>query len=276
MMILIGDVGGTQTEWVLMENGVSKRFKTIGVNLVNENLSEFLRKVRDTLESYSRADQVILYCAGLLDVSRQRKKVLGEVKKSFPMAKIFIENDLLGAARGAYQNDPGWIGILGTGSNFAYYNGKVITQRVPSLGYILGDEGSGAAFGKKILVDFARQKLPSDLEYEFRKVYKLDEATLINKVYDSAGSKAFLASFSFFLHTHLAHPYCYQLVYQAFLDHFKVIAGNYNPGILVSYTGSIAFKFSTILEAAAASVGIDIKTIVPTPIEGLVNYHKLD
>ena len=135
-MILIGDVGGTKTEWVLMENGVSKRFKTIGVNLVHENLSEFLRKVKDTLESYSRADQVILYCAGLLDVPRQRKKVLGEVKKSFPRAKIFIENDLLGAARGAYQNDSGWIGILGTGSNFAYYNGKVITQRIPSLGYI--------------------------------------------------------------------------------------------------------------------------------------------
>lgn len=273
-MLLIGDVGGSWTEWVVLENGVSKRFKTVGVNLVHEKFSEFLKKVKNTLESYSRADQVNLYCAGLLDVPRQRKNVMNAVKKSFPVAKISIENDLLGAARGAYQTDSGWIGILGTGANFAFYNGKVITQRLPSLGYILGDEGSGAAFGKKILTDFARQKLPSDLEYEFRKAYKIDEATLINKVYDYSGSKAFLASFSFFLHAHLTHPYCHQLVYQAFLDHFKVIVGNYNPGILVSYVGSIAYNFSTILEAAASSVGIDIKSIVQSPIEGLLNYHK--
>ena len=273
-MLLIGDVGGTQTEWVVLENGVSKRFKTIGVNLIHEKFSEFLKKVKNTLELYSRADQVNLYCAGLLDIPSQRKNALNEVKKSFPRAKISIENDLLGAARGAYQTDPGWIGILGTGANFAYYNGKVITKRLPSLGYILGDEGSGADFGKKILADFARQKLPSDLEYEFRKAYKLDEPTLLSKVYDYAGSKAFLASFSFFLHAHLAHPYCHQLVYQAFLDHFKVVVGNYNTGILVSYTGSIAYKFSHILKTAAASVGVNIKSILQTPIEGLTNFHK--
>ena len=261
-MLLIGDVGGTQTEWVVLENGVSKRFTTIGVNLIHEKFSEFLKKVKNTLESYSQADQVHLYCAGLLDVPRQRKNALNEVKKSFPRAKISIENDLLGAARGAYQTDSGWIGILGTGANFAYYNGKVITKRLPSLGYILGDEGSGAAFGKKILADFARQKLPSDLEYEFRKAYNY------------AGSKAFLASFSFFLHAHLAHPYCHQLVYQAFLDHFKVVVGNYNSGVLVSYTGSIAYKFSNILKTAAASVGVNIKCILQTPIEGLANFHK--
>ena len=273
-MILIGDVGGTHTEWMILENGVSRTFKTIGVNLVHEKLSEFLRKVKKFLEPYKEAEQVYLYFAGLLAVPRQRKNALNEIKKSFPKAKINIENDLLGAARGAYQTSPGWIGILGTGANFAYYNGKVITHRIPSLGYILGDEGSGAAFGKKILADFARQKLPLDLENEFRKAYKLDEATLISKVYDPVGSKAFLASFSFFLQTHLSHPYCHQLVYQAFLEHFKAVAGNYNPGTLVSYTGSIAYQFSTLLEAAAASVGIAIHSIVPTPIEGLVNYHK--
>ena len=126
------------------------------------------------------------------------------------------------------------------------------------------------------MADFARQKLPSDLEYEFRKAYKLDEATLISKVYGYADSKAFLASFSFFLHSHLAHPYCHQLVYQAFLDHFKLIVGNYNSGILVSYTGSIAYKFSTILKTAAASVGVNIKCILQTPIEGLANFHKFN
>jgi glucosamine kinase len=274
-MILIGDVGGTKTEWMVLENGVSRTFKTLGVNLVHEKLSEFLKKVKKSLEPFSEADEVYLYFAGLLDVPRQRRNALNEIKKSFPMAKIAIENDLLGAARGAYQTSPGWIGILGTGANFAYYNGKVITQRIPSLGYILGDEGSGAAFGKKLLADFARQKLPLDLENEFRKVYKLDEPTLISKVYDPIVSKAFLASFSLFLHAYLAHPYCHQLVYQAFLEHFKAVAGNYNPGTLVSYTGSIAYQFSTVLEAAAASVGIAINSIVPTPIEGLANYHKL-
>ncbi len=274
-MVLIGDVGGTHTEWMVLENGVSRTFKTIGVNLVHEKLSEFLRKVKKSLEPHKEAEQVYLYFAGLLDVPRQRRNALNEIKKSFPKAKINVENDLLGAARGAYQTSPGWIGILGTGANFAYYNGKVITHRIPSLGYILGDEGSGAAFGKKLLADFARQKLPLDLENEFRKAYKLDEATLISKVYDPVGSKAFLASFSFFLQIHLNHPYCHQLVYQAFLEHFKAVAGNYNPGTLVSYTGSIAYKFSTLLEAAAASVGIAIHSIVPTPIEGLANYHKL-
>ena len=274
-MILIGDVGGTKTEWMVLENGVSRTFKTLGVNLVHEKLTEFLKKVATSLQPFSEAEQVYLYFAGLLDVPRQRRNALNEIKKSFPMAKIIIENDLLGAARGAYQKSPGWIGILGTGANFAYYNGKVITQRIPSLGYILGDEGSGAAFGKKLLADFARQKLPADLEDEFRKAYKLDEATLISKVYGPTGSKAFLASFSLFLHAHLAHPYCHQLVYQAFLEHFKAVAGNYNPGTLVSYTGSIAYQFSTVLEAAAASIGIAIHSIVPTPIEGLANYHKL-
>jgi len=273
-MILIGDVGGTKTEWMVLENGVSRTFKTLGVNLVHETPTEFLKKVAKSLEPFSQADQVFLYFAGLLDVPRQRRNVQNEIKKSFPKAKIAIENDLLGAARGAYQTSPGWIGILGTGANFAYYNGKVITQRIPSLGYILGDEGSGAAFGKKLVIDFARQKLPLDLENEFRKAYKLDEGTLISKVYDPVGSKAFLASFSFFLHTHLSHPYCHQLVYQAFIEHFKAVDGNYNPGTLVSYTGSIAYQFSTVLEAAASSVGIAIHSIMPTPIEGLVNYHK--
>ena len=168
-MILIGDVGGTKTEWMVLENGVYRTFKTIGVNLVHEKLTEFLKKVATSLQPFSEAEQVYLYFAGLLDVPRQRRNALNEIKKSFPKAKIVIENDLLGAARGAYQTSPGWIGILGTGANFAYYNGKVITHRIPSLGYILGDEGSGAAFGKKLLADFARQKLPADLEDEFRK-----------------------------------------------------------------------------------------------------------
>ena len=273
-MILIGEVGGSSTEWRVIEDSVIRQFKTIGVNLIHDSVSSFLKKVHKSIAPYTHADQVFMYFAGLVDVKSRRRSVINEIQKVFPTSKIEIENDLLAAARGALQERSGWVGILGTGANFAFYNGRFIDQRIATLGYILGDEGSGAYMGKKLLTDFGRNRLPADIENKFRRAYKMDEPTLLAKVYDPTGAKSFLAGFTPFLHQHMDHSYCKQLVYQSFLDHFNAMAVNYDLSSSVSYTGSIAFNFSNLLIEAAKIMRITIGTITATPIEGLVTFHN--
>jgi len=167
---------------------------------------------------------------------------------------------------------------MGTGSNSCLYDGERIIGNVANLGWILADEGSGAAIGKRFLVDYLRGKFPSTLEEQFRARFPLSREEFLEKVYQQEKPSAFLASFMKFIFQHLKEPYCYELVYRSFAEFYENNVMQYDgyADTKVHFTGSIAFYFSDVLRQVANDKGITVKNILEGPIAGLTLYHQQD
>jgi N-acetylglucosamine kinase-like BadF-type ATPase len=151
-------------------------------------------------------------------------------------------------------------------------------MNVTSLGWILGDEGSGSNMGKRLIKDYIRNEMPQKLAEQFKARFPLNREELLSKVYQQERPAAFLGSFSKFIFQHLKEPYCYQLVYSGFEDFYRQNVMQYEnyKNLKVHFTGSIAFYFSDILRQVASDLGITVKNIAETPIAGLTLYHKKD
>ncbi len=273
-MILIADAGGSNTSWrVIRDDNRIEQLKTAGINLVHSRIEDFLSEVKDQLAPFKEADTVHFYVAGLTSVD-QHDEVAMNFGYFFTKARIRVESDLLAAARSLCLDERGWAGILGTGANMAYFDGNKIVRSISPLGYILGDEGSGAYLGKKLLVDYCRERMPSEVREKINDRFSLSLQEILEKTYRGDESKQFLASFSKFLFQNIAHPYCYQLVYDGFTDHFRAFLTDTDAEEVVHYTGSVAFYFSNILRQAAKDHGIKIGNVTESPIAGLTLYHQ--
>ena len=189
---------------------------------------------------------------------------------------VYVYHDILGAARALFGNTAGISCILGTGCNCCYYDGKVIYSKVDSLGYLFGDEGAGSFLGKNLMADYLRKKLPAGLRAEFDSIYRLSLEDILNSLYNLPYPNRFLASFSAFLAPRQEHPYVNKLVRDSFLAFFDAQVKHYEGyrNLPVSFTGSIAYYYSKILEEAASQEGIHIGTIIKAPMEGLLKYHS--
>ena len=206
-------------------------------------------------------------------------------EKEAPMAQLLREmfscaevveahSDLLGAARALCGHNYGIASILGTGANSCLYDGKNILQHTPALGYILGDEGSGAVMGKRFLHDLYCGLLSEDLKAEFEKKTKLTLPEIINRVYRQPLANRFLASLTEFIHDHLSDPDVEDLVRQSFIDFIRIYIAPYEHQYLpLSFVGSIAHYFTDQLSEAVESEEYTLGTILRNPIEGLVEYH---
>jgi N-acetylglucosamine kinase-like BadF-type ATPase len=195
---------------------------------------------------------------------------------NIPTAKdIEVHSDLLAAARALCGNKPGIACILGTGSNSCYYDGKEICDNVSPLGYILGDEGSGAVIGKIFLGDVLKNQLSKEISDKFLTQYKLDRLTVIRRVYKEPQGNRFLASVTPFLSENIDNPEIHALVKNAFLAFFKRNIAQYKgyQTLAVNFVGSIAYYFQDVLREAAAEVGCHIGTIIKSPMEGLLKFH---
>jgi glucosamine kinase len=170
---------------------------------------------------------------------------------------------------------PGIAIILGTGSNSCYYDGENIVANNPSLGFILGDEGSGGYLGKKILQAFLYNEMPADLHESFKTRYPITKEEVLDNVYKKSMPNRYTATFSRFLQHHVRHPFAAQMIYDAFADFFDhhVLKYPEYKQVSVNGTGSVAFYFSDILRAVAADKGCSIGTILESPIAGLTLYH---
>lgn len=276
-MILIADSGSTKTHWCLVQNGVvDKVIYTDGINPFYQTDMEIIALIETQLIPQldnPEIDRVYFYGAGC---SFPDKKILVSraLVRFFGNAMIEIQSDLLAAARSLFQHEKGIACILGTGSNSCYYDGNEITQNVSPLGYILGDEGSGAVLGKLLIADCLKNQLTDKLSEKLLKEYKLTPALILEKVYKQPFPNRFLAKFTPFILEHIDEPSIFNLVFDSFDAFFLRNVMQYPlEDIKVGFVGSIAHYFRETLEIVAKERGIVVSKIVQNPMEGLLGYH---
>ena len=276
-MMLIADSGSTKTDWAWIENGtIVHRVTTAGINPVHQG-EEDIEKVVEQLfpRKNTSLKWVFFYGAGCIP---EKKGVVEKVlRKVFPDAdRIEVESDLLGAARAVCQHQEGLACILGTGSNSCLYDGEKIVGNIPPLGYILGDEGSGAVLGKLFLNALFKGALPDGMKKDFLQSSGLSYPEIIQRVYRQPMANRFLASTSLYISEHLDVPVLRELVKQNFRDFFhKNIAQYGRHDLPVGAIGSIAYHYRDLLQEVAAEEGYKLSTVAKSPMEGLVTYHLM-
>ena len=279
-MILIADCGSTKIDWCVVNDGkVVEQIFTSGINallMTEEQIRETLAaELAEKVKGYA-IESVYYYGAGCLfdDICANVRRAIAH---NVPTAKtIEVHSDLLAAARALCGQNEGIACILGTGSNSCYYTGKEIVDNVSPMGYILGDEGSGAVLGKLLVGDVLKNQLPKELCEKFLAEYDLDRQKIIEGVYKKPAANRFLASLSPFLIKNIEEPAIHRLVLNAFKSFFVRNIENYSnyKSMPVSFVGSVAFYYKDVLAEAAKALDITIGTIIKSPMEGLVKYHS--
>lgn len=282
-MILIADSGSTKTDWCLCNNGaILQSIQTQGINpyhqseeaietvLTEELLPQLIQNTEVCMQSSTK---VIFYGAGCAnETANNRVKVA--IQKVLNVTDITIHSDLLGAARALCGHEEGIACVLGTGSNSCLYNGEEIIANIPPLGYILGDEGSSAVLGRRLVGDCLKNQLPEALREEFLSEYKLTQEIILEKVYRQPLANRFLASLTPFLSKHREVPEVHRLLVESFTDFFVRNVKQYRrPWLRIHCIGSIANAFSSEVKEAAESLGMELGIIQQSPMEGLIKYH---
>jgi len=275
-MKLIADSGSSKTEWCLVEGiYVLERAFTEGLNPYFQMRREISRSIRLQLPEVffkKKVDQIYFYGAGCS--SQEKKDVIKASLVTQFRAPAEVESDLLGAVKALFGNQPGIGCILGTGSNSCFYDGDKIVKNVAPLGYILGDEGSGAVLGKLFLSDCMKEIAPKDLCDMFFDVYKISPGEIMENVYSKPFANRFLASFSFFLEKHIDHEYVYGLVKQNFHNFFTRNILHYDyKNYPIHFMGHVAYHYADILREVASEFGVTVGQIEKSPMPGLVRYH---
>lgn len=276
-MMLIADSGSTKTHWCVIDANGKKLIQTIGINpyqMNNEAIKEVLEKELYPYISSENIKNVHFYGAGCS--TDQKCNLIDSVLHDFfKMATIEVHHDLLGAARALCGHEKGIACILGTGCNSCYYDGNEITEQIYSLGYVLGDEGSGAYMGKLLIRDFYQDRLPAEIHQLFIHEFNPVLEQILDNIYNQPRPNRYLASFSPFLLKNIDHPYVYELVRSSFDDFFSkyVLKFKEARNTKIHFLGSIAFHFNDVLKASAQKAGMQIGKIHDSPIEGLVDYH---
>lgn len=277
-MLLIADSGSTKTDWVLTDGKDNKfHYNTIGYNpyfIDTEKIYQSLTKTLVSQLEASKVTKIFFYGAGC-STSGQKAIVHKALAKCFPKSVIEVDHDLLAAARALLGNDRGFAAIIGTGSNTCVYNGKKVEKNIDSLGYLLGDEGSGCYIGKKIVRDYMRGYLPPKLHQKFDDKYHLTHADIFDSMYNKPAPNRFLAGFCKFADENKKSDYIRNIVKECFNDFFTQLVSKY-PGhekLSFNCVGSVGFIFKDILTEVARSYNMKIGKLIPSPIEDLVNYH---
>lgn len=281
-MILIADCGSTKIDWCLVENSkVVKQVFTCGMNAIMLTQEEMTSRIATELvpevsEYIPSIDAVYFYGAGCIndDVCGN---VAEAIRASIPAKVIEVNTDLLAAARALCGHSAGIACILGTGSNSCYYDGEKICDNVSPLGYILGDEGSGAVLGKLLLGDVLKNQLPQHLCEKFLKQYDLDRMTIIRRVYKEPQGNRFMASVTPFLIQNIEESSIHRLVLNSFKSFFVRNICQYKDykNLKVNFIGSIAYYYRDVLAEAAAAVDCTVGTIIKSPMEGLIRFHSM-
>lgn len=275
-MILIADSGSTKTDWaVLRDNGETDTYNTKGINpfmMTMDEIRELLERELSFREN--KPDAIYYYGAGALP--GKKEQLAGLLQDYFSTEKVEVHSDLLAAARSLCQDKEGIACILGTGSNSCYYNGKDIVENVSPLGYILGDEGSGAVLGRHLVADVLKKQLPEHICQQFFETYRVTAGEIIEHVYRKPFANRYLAQYTRFLGEHIAQPEIEDFVERHFTAFFVRNIMQYEQvrNYPVCFTGSIAFVFRNILARLCDGFGLKLGTISPAPMEGLIKYHQ--
>ena len=277
-MILIVESGSTKADWVLLDSvNILSSFQTKGWNPLFLSLEQMMLRLKSYSELkavYTKIIEVHFYTPGCSSAS-SFDILESSLTSFFVNANVIIKTDLCAAARAAYNGKSLFVSILGTGSNTAFYNGESIDQLKPSLGYVMGDEGSGASLGRLLLRSYLYQNLPSDLYIAFTKKYSISKEMVLKSVYKEDHPNHFLASYVPFLVTHKMHPFVKDLVqkeFKCYLD-THVLSHPLCHDYSISFIGSVAFYFQDIIKALCEEYKLNIAEFVRFPIHSLINFH---
>lgn len=277
-MILIADCGSTKVDWCMIDNGeVVTRVSTGGINallMTEVEIADIIGRELVPAIGDAVVDEVHYYGAGCISA-----EVCDNVRRAIalhiPAPVIEVNTDLLAAARALCGHDKGIACILGTGSNSCFYDGERIVDNVSPLGYILGDEGSGAVLGRLLVGDVLKNQLSPELCEKFLSQYNLDTLEIIHRVYREPQPNRFLASVSPFLLENMEEPAIHRLVLNSFKSFFVRNISHYEGyrDMPVNFVGSIAYYYHDVLKEAADAIDATLGTIVVSPMAGLISYH---
>lgn len=275
-MILIADSGSTKTTWCKVSSDKSAvTCTTSGINPFQLGSDEMVHLL-ETEFSLSCTDisEIWFYGAGCA-FSDKNQIVSDALFRHFCVSKIQVNSDLLAAARSLCGKGPGIACILGTGSNSCYYDGQEIAQNVSPLGYVLGDEGSGNAMGKKLLSDILKKQLPETICNIFFDTYHVTSGEILDNIYRKPFPNRYLAQYARFISTNIDYMEMQTLASNCFREFFQrnVLQYEFAKQLPVHFTGSIAFHFREILKKTASEFGLVLGNISQEPMIGLIEYH---
>lgn len=277
-MQLIIDSGSTKCDWVILTENAEIATETIGLNPLfhtSEKIAAVIQENSTLVERCDAITDIHFYGAGCATDSL--KSVVEEgLKRIFLNAKVQVESDLMATIYATFRGEPAISCILGTGSNACYFDGKSVQQFVPALGFILGDEGSGAYLGKQLLTRFLYKQLPESLEKAFVEEFNLDKAQIIQHVYREPNANVYLASFVKFMVKHKTEPTIQELIYSGFRAFNQVhVCGYPNyKSIPTHYVGSVAYYFHRELASACHDQEIRLGSVLQKPMDGLIEFHR--
>ena len=275
---LIADSGATKAEWCLLINGKRKTIITQGISpyfLNTEQIVDLLMKELKPKLKNIEVDEVFYYGTGCSNPANA-KLVQKAISKVFVNAKTDVQHDLMAAARALCGRKRGIACILGTGSNSCYYNGKKIVKNSPGLGYVLGDEGSGAYLGKKVVQYYLYDTFDEELRGRFNATYNTTAAEILENVYKKPLPNRYLAGFTKFLADNRDHFMIENIIEDGLNDFFFTHLCKYKEvwNMPVNFAGSVAFGFKDVLQQLCNSYEFELGSVMKNPMEGLVEYHS--
>lgn len=277
-MIIIADSGSTKTTWSLTDpiSGTTRSVITAGINPFYQDEASIYSLIKEAFGDASGSiDKIWFYGAGCANPD-VNQIVNNALVRFFNPRSAEVASDLMAAARSLCKHSEGVVAILGTGSNSCYYDGKNIKAQVSPLGFILGDEGSGAVLGKRLLADILKNQLPKNIVQNFFEEYPLKQADILDHIYKKPFPNRYAAGFTKFIAQHVDEPYLQSMVqmeFRAFLQR-NILQYDAAKRLPLNATGSIAWHFRDQLVEAAKNLGITIGMVVQDPMPGLLEYHQ--
>ncbi len=276
-MRLIADSGSTKTAWKLVGNsGETKNIKTPGINPFFRSEEDIFQELQKLLLPETGTEIAEIYFFGTGIINEEKGAIIKRaLNRIYPGAAIETYSDVVGAARALFGNQAGIACILGTGSNVCLYDGEKITGGISPLGFILGDEGSGAVMGRKLLGDYFKEVMPAGLREKFTVRFNITREEALNRVYRGEKPNQFLAQFTPFLSENADSAYCQEFVQRNFMEFFErnvTKIPNFS-GFPIGFVGSVAWHFSQILMITAEYYGFTNPVLLKDPIDGLEKYY---
>ncbi len=277
-MLIISDGGATKADWVIVkDDGEQLPITTTGFNpnyVSAERISEIIQTELVEKLPFEMTGEVFYYGTGCWD--KGRNAIVREaLAAKLPKAKVTVHHDLLGAARATCGHEPGICCILGTGSNSVLYDGEHEVDNVTNLGFLLGDEGSGAQIGKAFVQAYFYREMPTELHPLMEKACPNGRKDILDKVYSGGIPAAYLASFTQLFTEHQEHPFVRALVKKSFHEFLTRHVCKYknHETLPVSFVGSVGYHFQGILKEALSALGLHAGVFIKKPIGNLVKYH---
>lgn len=277
-VILIADSGATKAEWCLLKEGKKKTVFTPGLSpyfLTTDAIADTIRQQLLPKLKNILPDAVFFYGTGCANPENV-KSVTKALATVFPGSKLTVATDLMAAAKAVCGKEKGIACILGTGSNSCYYNGKSIVKNSPGIGYVLGDEGSGAYLGKKVVQYYMYNTFDEDLRARFDARFVTTPIEILDNVYKKPLPNRYLASFTMFLAENRGHYMIENIIEDGLNDFFFQHLNKYNEvwKYPVNFVGSVADGFKDVIQGLCASYEFELGRILKNPMQGLAEYHS--